>query len=162
MVILTDPLIHIWSVSLTHTQIHTHPPSYPHSHTRSFSGLLASDLLFLCLERLSLAPLTSSATRPPPASLHSPQPIPLPLGGPSLREAPLEGVKELGVVWPYLYPGGGLVPSPLPPKTWSSEDVGYTGQTEQMDKLKRGKIQVRRLHSTWALLGRRADLRVPP
>ena len=100
--------------------------------------------------------------RSPPASLHSPQPIPLPLGGPSLREAPLEGVKELGVVWPYLYPGGGLVPSPLPHKTWSSEDVGYTGQTEQMDKLKRGKIQVRRLHSTWALLGRRAALRVPP
>ena len=78
MVILTNPLIHIWSVSLTHTQIHTHPPSYPHSHTRSFSGLLASDLLYLCLERLSLAPLTSSATRPPPGSppcLHLASPI---------------------------------------------------------------------------------------
>ena len=80
-----------------------------------------------------------------PASLHSPQPIPLPLGGLSLREAPLEGVKASGVVWPYLCPGGGLVPSPPPPKMWSSEDMGYTGQTEQMDKLERGKIQVRKL-----------------
>lgn len=64
----------------------------------------------------------------PPASLHSPQPIPLPLGGLSLREAALEGVKASGVVWPYLCPGGGPCAfSSAPPrrgllKTWTTQD----------------------------------------
>lgn len=49
-------------------------------------------------------------------------------------------MKESGI-WPHLYPGVGLVPYPPPPKTWSSEDVGYTGQTEQMDKLEKSRCE---------------------
>lgn len=81
----------------------------------------------------------------PPASLHSPQPTPLPLGGLSLREAPLEEVKASGVLWPYLCPGGGLVPSPPPPrrgllKTWATQD-----RLSRWINSKEEKIQVRRL-----------------
>lgn len=86
----------------------------------------------------SSLPCPASSPRPPPST--PPQPISLPLGGPSLREVPLQGVKESGV-WPHLYPGVGLVPYPPPPKTWSSEDVGYTGQTEQMDKLEKSRCE---------------------
>lgn len=111
--------------------------------TRGLSGLPCRDLAAGAWDGVAGEPgfqPSLPSQQSPSASLHSPQPISLPLGGPSLREAPLEGVKESGV-WPHLYPGVGLVPYPPPPKTWSSEDVGYTGQTEQMDKLEKSRCE---------------------
>lgn len=110
--------------------------------TRGSSGLPCRDLAAGAWDGggwgawIPALPCPASSPRPPPST----PPANFSAARRTFPQRGSVGGERVGV-WPHLYPGVGLVPYPPPPRPGPSEDVGYTGQTEQMDKLEKSRCE---------------------